>query len=78
MQTLAASNKGLEKTRCIVMEVTFTPHYHGDSGFSELHHFMAGRGFGLYQISAPHNRGARVLFADAIYVREEILQNFAR
>jgi FkbM family methyltransferase len=73
MGMLSASREGLRKTKCILMEVTFTPHYEGDSGFAELHQFMASQGFGLYRLSAPYNRGGRILFADGVYVREEIL-----
>jgi FkbM family methyltransferase len=73
MGMLAASRDGIEKTDCVIMEVTFTSHYEGDSGFPELHQCMAGRGFGLYRLSAPYNRGGRILFADAVYVREKIL-----
>jgi FkbM family methyltransferase len=77
MEMLAASNDGLRKTKCIIMEVTFTSHYEGDSGFSELHQFMKEREFGLYRLSPAYHRGGRILFADAIYVREEILREIA-
>lgn len=77
MGMLTASTEGLQKTKCIIMEVTFTSHYEGDYGFSELHQFMAGKGFGLYRLSAPYNRGGRLLFADGVYVREEILASLA-
>jgi FkbM family methyltransferase len=73
MGMLQASRTGLKKTKCIIMEATFLPHYEGDSGFPELHQFMASAGFGLYRLSSPYHRGGRVLFADAVYVREEIL-----
>jgi len=75
MAMLTASREGLQKTKCIIMEVTFTPHYEGDSGFPELHQFMAQRGFGLYRLSSPYHRGGRVLFADAVYVQEEMLRD---
>lgn len=77
MSVLSNSEEGLRKTRCIIMEVTFTPHYENDSGFSELHQLMGHKGFGLYQISAPYHRGVRVLYADAVYVREDILHGLA-
>lgn len=75
MAMLAASRDGLQKTKCIILEVTFTSHYYGDSGFPELHQLLASRGFGLYRLSAPYNRGGRILFADAVYVREELLSD---
>lgn len=77
MAMLSASRQGLDKTKCVILEVTFTPHYEGDSGFPELHQLMTNRGFGLYRLSAPYNRGGRILFADAVYVREEILREFS-
>ena len=78
MGVLANSQPGLQKTKSIIMEVTFTSHYEHDSGFPELHHFMASRNFGLYRISPAYHRGARVLFADAVYVREDILRGLGR
>jgi|HubBroStandDraft_4_1064222.scaffolds.fasta_scaffold141933_2 FkbM family methyltransferase len=77
MGVLSNSREGLGKTKCIIMEVTFTSHYESDSGFPELHQLMAGKGFGLYRLSSAYHRGARVLFADAVYVREDILCDLA-
>lgn len=73
-QVIANSVDGIQKTKSIVIEVTFTPHYEGDSGFSELHNLMRSKGFGLYRLSPIYHRGGRALFADAVYVREEILE----
>jgi FkbM family methyltransferase len=77
MAMLAASRTGLQKTKCIIMEITFTSHYEGDSGFSELHQFMEQRNFGLYRLSPAYHRGGRILFADAVYVCEEMLREIA-
>jgi FkbM family methyltransferase len=77
MEVLSNSQGGLGKTRCIILEVTFVPHYQNDAGFPELHQLMAGKGFGLYRLSSAYHRGARVLFADAVYVREDILCGLA-
>ncbi len=38
---------------------------------------MASKGFGLYRLSAPYDRGARILYADGVYVREDILRDMA-
>jgi hypothetical protein len=39
---------------------------------------MRQKGFGLYRMSDTYQRGVgRALFADAVYVREEILQGLA-
>ncbi|MGA8273509.1 MAG: FkbM family methyltransferase [Candidatus Sulfotelmatobacter sp.] len=77
MGVLKASQEGLRKTKSIIMEVTFLSHYENDSGFPELHQLMASKGFGLYNLSAPYARGGRILYADAVYVREEILADLA-
>ena len=74
MGVLSNSIKGLQRTKSVIVEVTFTPHYENDSGFAELHRLMAQKGFGLYRLSSPYDRGARALYADAVYVREGILQ----
>jgi FkbM family methyltransferase len=73
MAVLGSSREGLRKTKSILMEVTFTSHYENDAGFPELHQLMASKGFGLYRLSAPYHRGARILYADALYIREDIL-----
>jgi hypothetical protein len=74
MDVLSNSRDGLQRTKSVIMEVTFTPHYENDSGFPELHHLMEAKGFGLYRLSSPYDRGGRALYADAVYVREDILQ----
>ncbi len=75
MDVLSKSRDGLQRTKSVIMEVTFTPHYENDSGFPELHHLMEKKGFGLYRLSSPYDRGGRVLYADTVYVREDILGN---
>jgi FkbM family methyltransferase len=77
MEVLTQSQDGLQKTKSIVMEVTFTSHYEEDAGFPELHKVMASKGFGLYRLTAPYDRGARALYSDAVYVREDILCTLA-
>jgi FkbM family methyltransferase len=74
-RVLAKSQSGLAKTLCIILEVNFTRHYSEDATFPELHALLAGKGFGLYRLSSVYHRGGRALFADAVYVREEILGN---
>jgi FkbM family methyltransferase len=74
---LASSREGLRKTKSILTEVTFTSHYENDAGFPELHQLMASKGFGLYRLSPPYHRGGRILYADALYIREDILQGLA-
>ncbi len=78
MKVLNNSREGLQRTKSVIIEVTFTPHYEGDSGFPELHDLMAQKGFGLYRLALPYDRGARALYADAVYVREDILQQLTQ
>lgn len=73
MGVLGSSREGLRKTKSILMEVTFTSHYENDAGFPELHQLMASKGFGLYRLSPPYHRGARILYADALYLQESLL-----
>lgn len=77
MAVLRNSRKGLERTKSVIVEVLFTSHYENDSGFAEIHQLMAQKGFGLYRLTSPYDRGGRALFADAIYVREDILKKLA-
>jgi FkbM family methyltransferase len=75
MGVLTSSQRGLEKTKCIILEATFTSHYQNDCGFPELHQLMTKNNFGLYRLSAPYHRGGRILYADAVYIREDVLGN---
>jgi len=73
-RVLRASESGLRKTNAIIMEVPFLSHYEDDATFPQLHELMRQKGFGLYRLSDVYHRGGRALFADAVYVREDILQ----
>jgi FkbM family methyltransferase len=77
MDVLKNSTTGLDKTKSVIMEVNFTPHYDRDASFPDLHQLMAQRGFGLYRLSSVYHRGGRALFADAVYVKENILHELA-
>lgn len=72
-EVLAGSVEGLQKTWSVILEVNFTQHYESDAVFGELHELMKSKGFGLYRLSPPYHRGGRVLYADAVYIKEEIL-----
>ena len=75
-RVLGDSVSGLAKTKAIILEVLFLSHYEDDFTFPELHLLLKQKGFGLYRMSDAYHRGAgRALFADAVYVREEILQS---
>jgi FkbM family methyltransferase len=74
-RVLTDSTTGLKKTRAIILEVPFFSHYEGDSTFPQLHELARQKGFGLYRLSDSYHRGGRAIFADAVYIREDILQN---
>ena len=74
---LAASSDGLRKTQSIIIEANFFPHYRKGSTFSDIDSLLREKGFGLYRISAVYHRGGRALFADAVYVREEICRKLS-
>ena len=77
-RVLRSSVSGLKKTKAVIMEVPFVSHYEDDSTFPHLNELMRQKGFGLYRLSDTYQRGVgRALFADAVYVREEILQGLA-
>jgi FkbM family methyltransferase len=77
MDVLSHSASGLGKTRAVILEVNFTPHYDRDALFPDLHRAMGEKGFGLYRLSPLYHRGGRALFADAAYLREDMLQALA-
>jgi FkbM family methyltransferase len=77
MDVLTHSSEGLKKTKSVILEVLFTSHYHRDSVFPDLHEVMVRKGFGLYRLSEAYHRGGRALFADAVYVREDVLRELA-
>jgi FkbM family methyltransferase len=75
-KVLRGSASGLKKTKAIIMEVTFLSHYEDDSTFPFLHELMKLKGFGLYRLSDAYHRGnGRAIYADAVYIREEILHS---
>ena len=75
-KVLRGSESGLKKTKAIIMEVTFLSHYEDDATFPHLHELMRLKGFGLYRLSDAYHRGnGRAIYADAVYIREEILQS---
>jgi FkbM family methyltransferase len=70
MEVLRGAPRTLCRTDALLIEVNYTPHYKGAAGFDDIHTFLADAGFHLYGISAPHSDGSRPLWADAMYVRQ--------
>jgi FkbM family methyltransferase len=77
MDVLSHSSAGLKKTRSVILEVVFTSHYDRDAVFPDLHDVMVRQGFGLYRLSEAYHRGGRSLFADAVYMKEDLLRELA-
>lgn len=75
---LLNSESGLKKTKAVIIEMNFTPHYYDEGGFAQLHQLLVQKGFGLYRLSYPYHRGGRALFSDGTYVREDLLQGELR
>jgi FkbM family methyltransferase len=67
---LAGALDTLSRTRAVLLEVTFTSHYTGDTTFPWLHEHMLERAFELVGLSAPFVSSRNtVLWCDACYAR---------
>jgi FkbM family methyltransferase len=67
-EVLAGGRRTLRRTRFILIEVTFVPHYEGDASFAALHEILVGQGFELIGLSEPfRNQGGAILWIDACY-----------
>jgi FkbM family methyltransferase len=72
MEVLRGAARTLCQTDALLIEVNYTPHYEGAVSFNDLHAFLTTTGFHLHGISAPSGDGNRPLWADAMYVRENV------
>ncbi len=74
---LKGAAKTLAKTRAIMIEVNYVPHYEGESSFCSLYSQITDElGFELWDLSPPErSREGRVLWADAIFVRREAVSD---
>jgi FkbM family methyltransferase len=70
LDVLNGAHATLERTRCVLMEVTFVSHYEDDADFQRLNRELLDRGFALTAISDPgRTRHGEVTWADACYSR---------
>jgi FkbM family methyltransferase len=67
---LEGGQEVLKKTKSVIIEVNFYPHYENTVLFSDLHDIMRSFGFYLSQLSEPTIIKDRLLWADAVYLRE--------
>jgi FkbM family methyltransferase len=60
--------RALERTRVILIEAVFAPHYEGDLSFFDLDRELRQRDFALYSLAPPfYARDGRALWSDAVY-----------
>lgn len=70
MDVLAGGRQALERTRAVLLEVTFVSHYEADATFPRLDAAMRDLGFELTAFSEPgFNDDGIVTWADACYAR---------
>lgn len=70
MDVLAGGQRALERTRSVLLEVTFISHYEADATFPRLDEAMRDLGFELTAFSEPgRNDAGIVTWADACYTR---------
>lgn len=68
LQALRGARETLKRTRAVLVEINYRPHYEGAVGFEELHAELVGAGFALHAISEPSFSSGVPLWADAVYV----------
>ena len=69
-EVLAGATRTLARTRAVLIEITFVPHYEGDASFGELHGILTGHGFRLVEMAEPTRLPTGELaWSDACYVR---------
>ena len=70
-EVLAGAAQTLPHTHAVLLEVTFTSHYQGDTTFPWLHNYLTERGFELVGLSEPFVSSRNtVLWCDACYVQQ--------
>ncbi len=70
-QVLDGARMTLNRTRVLMIEVTFTPYYHGDLQFGALNQLITSLApLRLWGISTPHCApSGKPMWADAVYVQ---------
>ncbi|MDQ6946148.1 MAG: FkbM family methyltransferase [Actinomycetota bacterium] len=70
MSVLKGAQASLRRTRCLIVELLFSPHYRGETMFAELHNYITASGqfrFHNFGTLARDSDGA-LLWADAVYL----------
>lgn len=74
LSVLAGAKATLERTRCLIVEMLFTPHYLDEALFADLHRFITDGGkyeFHNFATLASDGNGA-LQWADAIYINRRL------
>ena len=69
LPVLEGAAQTLRSTQTLLMEVNYTPHYHGGAAFDVLHEAVRRHGFRTFGVSAPYVGHEGPLWADALFVR---------
>jgi FkbM family methyltransferase len=71
---LAGAATTLSRTRVVLIEGAFFPHYDGDDTFSALHeHLTRDLGFELWDMATPtRDGGGRPLWTDMVFINREL------
>jgi FkbM family methyltransferase len=68
MGVFQGGERALERTRVILIEAVFAPHYEGDLSFFDLDRELRQRDFALYSLTPPlYALDGRALWSDAVY-----------
>jgi len=68
LSVLKGAAETLKKTKVVLLEANFIPHYEGCSTFFDIHDFMLASGFKLRALSVPYSQKQQALWSDAVYV----------
>jgi FkbM family methyltransferase len=71
-EVLAGAKAVLNRTKVLIIEITYAPYYHGDNQFTTLHQIITSMSpLKLYGISHPRcSPSGQPLWADAIYCNQ--------
>ena len=69
-QVLQGAQSVLSRSRAVLMEVNYVPHYEGGAVFDDVYRLLCDSGFRLSGVSAPYSSGQEgPLWADALFER---------
>jgi FkbM family methyltransferase len=73
MPVLRGAVDTLRRTRAIMIEMNFVPIYQRGSTFLEVHNVLGSLGFNLVQLDAPSRSNGRMVWTDALYVANRLM-----